>query len=194
MRNLRRFPVIFLLAAAAWLAGSGCSLNYSEGEEGGELSDAVPDLVFNKFVHTAVDGEKLVFQLEAEKAQLFNKKKTTVLTNVRFVEYDDAGAVSIEGRAGGAVYYNDSENADLSGGVSGWSAADKVSFQAEALFWKKDDRLLQSKGNEIVRIEKDDGSYIEGMYFTIDAARKSLTFDAAVRGRYVYEKDKTENK
>lgn len=191
MRNFRRCSFIFLVTAVFWL--TGCSLNYKEGEEGTELEDTVPDLVFTNFVHTSVNGQKLVFQLQAERAQLYNRKQTTVLTKVRFVEYDDAGAVAIDGRAGSAVYHTDSENADLSGGVYGYSAADKVSFSANSLYWKKDERLLQSKGKEVVRIEKDDGSYIEGVYFTVDAARKTLTFDAAVHGRYMYEKDKTDN-
>ena len=121
--------------------------------------------MFNDFVHTAVNGEKLVFQIEAERAQMYNQKKITVLTKVRFVEYDDAGGVSVDGQAGSAVYHTDTENADLSGGVSGYSAADKVKFFADSLFWEKDDRLLKSQGNEIVRIDKDDGSFIEGNVF-----------------------------
>ncbi|MBN2352299.1 MAG: LPS export ABC transporter periplasmic protein LptC [Spirochaetales bacterium] len=191
MRNPRRCLFFILLTAVFWVMG--CSLDYKEGEEGTELEESVPDLVFKNFVHTAVNGQKMVFQLEAERAQMYNRKKTTVLTKVRFVEYDDAGAVAIDGRAGSAVYHTDTENADLSGGVYGYSTADKVSFSAASLFWKKDDRLLQSKGNEVVRIEKDDGSYIEGRHFTIDAARKTLTFTAAVHGRYVYEKEETDN-
>jgi LPS export ABC transporter protein LptC len=125
MRNLKPLLAVFMITTAGWLAG--CSLDYREGQEGEELGDKVPDLVFKKFVHTAVNGEKLVFQLEAEQARLFNKSKTTILTNVRFVEFDDAGAVSLEGRARNAVFHTDTENADLSGGVSGYSVANKVS-------------------------------------------------------------------
>jgi LPS export ABC transporter protein LptC len=186
-RNLRRWLVIFLIGV------TGCSLDYREGEESGELRESVPDVVFNRFVHTAVNGEKLVFQLEAEQAKLFNKKKITVLSQVRFIEYDESGAVSLEGRARNAVFHTDTENADLSGGVQGYSVAEKVSFTADSLFWKKDERLLQSQGKEIVRIDKDDGSYIAGMYFTVDVGRKSLSYDAAVRGTYIRNEDEKKN-
>ncbi len=191
MRNHRSLSFIFLSSAVFLLIG--CSLDYREGEEGTKLAESVPDLVFRNFVHTSVNGEKILFQLEAERAEMFNQKQITVLTKARFIEYDDAGAVALEGRAGSAVYHTDTENADLTGGVSGYSVSDKVSFSAAALYWQKDDRLLKSRGNEIVRIEKDDGSYIEGAFFTVDVARKSLTFNAAVRGRYRYDENKANN-
>ena len=97
------------------------------------------------------------------------------------------GEASITGKAKRAVFHTDTENAELSGDVYGYSAADQVGFYAQNLVWLKDERVLKSTGLETVRIKKDDGSYIQGVYFTIDARRKSLTFDAAVRGRYFHD-------
>jgi LPS export ABC transporter protein LptC len=171
---------------------AGCSLDYREAQESEALLESVPDVVFQRFVHTAVSGRKMIFRLEAEEARLFNKKKITVLSDVRFTEYDDTGSTAIEGRANRAVFHTDTENAELSGDVYGYSAADEVGFFAENLTWLRDERLLKSVDSETVRIKEDDGSYIEGSYFTIDTKRKRLTFDATVRGRYYHETE-TEN-
>jgi LPS export ABC transporter protein LptC len=186
MRNLRAVWAVLLLTAA------GCSLDYRSTEESEALRESVPDLVFSQFTHVSVNGDKVVFRLEAGEAQLFNKKKMTVLSNVIFTEYTDSGEASITGKAKRAVFHTDTENAELSGDVYGYSAADQVGFYAQNLVWLKDERVLKSTGLETVRIKKDDGSYIQGVYFTIDARRKSLTFDAAVRGRYFHD-DKTNN-
>jgi LPS export ABC transporter protein LptC len=164
-----------------------CSLDYREGVESDELLDTVPDAVLNQFVHTAVNGNKPVFQLEAAQAKLFNNKKYTVLTGVRFVEYDNKGDISIEGRAQSAIYYNNTENAEIKGAIYCYSANDKVAFYAESLAWNKENRILQCRTGESVRIEKDDGSFIEGTYFSLDARRKLLNYDGAVRGNYFDE-------
>ncbi|HEQ72420.1 MAG TPA: hypothetical protein ENN69_08015 [Spirochaetia bacterium] len=63
----------------------GCSLDYREAAESDELLESVPDLVLKRFIHTSVNGERLVFQLEAARAEMFSRKKYTTLTNVRFI-------------------------------------------------------------------------------------------------------------
>jgi LPS export ABC transporter protein LptC len=187
MQKILSFIIVLLFSLA------GCSLEYKEGAESDELADTVPDAVLNQFVHTAVKGDKLVFQIEAAQAKLFQKQKVTVLTNVRFVDYDDSGAVTLEGRAGSALYHTDTENAEMSGAIYGYSTQDKVAFYARTLTWNKEQRLLQSRSGDTVRIEKDDGTYIEGTFFTVDARRKTLSYDGAVRGKFVREeKDEKE--
>jgi LPS export ABC transporter protein LptC len=186
MRNAKGACLLFCI-----LFGAGCSLDYREAQQSEVMLESVPDVVFRRFVHIAVNGEIMVFRLEAREARLFNKKKMTVLSDVRFIEYDDAGASAIEGRAREAVFHTDTENAELSGDVYGYSVADKVGFYADQLVWLKDDRILKSTGGATVRIKKDDGSFIEGSYFAVDARRKSLTYNAAVRGTYFHENDET---
>lgn len=183
MRRVLNFCLAFALLA------SGCSLDYTEGAEGDELLESVPDAVFNKFVHTAVKGDILVFQIEAEKASIFSKKKYTELAAVRFVEYDDDGAVSLEGRAQSARFYTETENAEIKGAIYCYSRDEKVAFFAETLLWNSENRLLESRTGEAVRIEKDDGSFIVGSYFSIDARRKVLNFEAPVYGTYFSDED-----
>ncbi|HEQ72421.1 MAG TPA: hypothetical protein ENN69_08020, partial [Spirochaetia bacterium] len=65
----------------------------------------------------------------------------------------------MEGRAGSAVFYTDTENAKIYGAIYAYSVDEEVAFYADTLFWNREDRILESPSGEVVRIERDDGSF-----------------------------------
>ncbi|MBN1525551.1 MAG: LPS export ABC transporter periplasmic protein LptC [Spirochaetales bacterium] len=166
-----------------------CSLDYQEIAGSGELSEKIPEAVLHDFIHRAVKDTKLVFSLEAEEAQLFQTQKKTLLTKVRFREYDDNGEMGVEGRANSAVYFTDTENAEIYGAIYFRSTAEETTLYASTLFWDKANRVLKSDGEQPVRIEKDDGAYLSGSGFSVDARRKALHYTRGVFGKYIHEDD-----
>ena len=183
----KRNNVIFVFSLLLLLTVSACSLDYQEITGLGELADSIPEAVLNDFIHRAVKDTIMVFSLEAEEAQLFQRQKKTLLTKVRFKEYDNQGNVAVEGQANSAVYYTDTENAEIYGAIYFRSNQEEITLYASTLFWDKGNRVLKSDSEQRVRIEKDDGAYINGSGFSVDARRKELHYTRGVFGKYIHE-------
>lgn len=182
---MRGFKLLILTFALIF----ACSLDYPEKTQASELAESVPQLSFKNFVHTSVEGNTLIFQLEAQTAQLFNKKKITVLTGVRFIKYDADGNPALEGQADKAIFYSDTENAEIEGNIIFYVYSEKITFYAEELQWDSKQKILASNSGKIVKITKDDGSFIQGSYFLSDGRRRSLSYEGPVYGRYFFDEE-----
>ena len=172
----------FLLALLLCLGG--CSLDYEEAGVAEDIAEETPETVFIDFTHSIVDGGRLWVVLEAERAESYPKKKEIILDKVRFREYDEQGEMVIEGLAGRAVFFTDSENARLAGSIFIYSAPDQAGLYAESLTWTREGKLLESGGKAPVLLRKDDGSFMEGKDFRADLRRKEFSFSQGVTGRY----------
>lgn len=173
-----------LLAAAVWAVSlSSCSLDYGDAlaEELGE----VPDTVVYGFSHTVVEQGLPRFRLEADKGESYQQSKKMKLQGVRFEEYEPGGsAVATSGRADSAVFYTDTESAELSGSVSFRSAADGVTVRSGYLKWDGEARALSSRADTVTTLEDDEGSSLSGSGFGADAASRSFSFSLGIEGRY----------
>ena len=63
---------------------------------------------------------------------------------------------------------------------------------AKAYLIAREGRRLEAEPEETVRLEKDDGSFVEGRGFTADFRRKRIEFSSQVRGSYVWEEEEEE--
>jgi len=187
-RSPRLGPAV--VAACAVLLVCGCSLNYEEAALEEQTSASIPDTVASNVIHRVNRDGRLSMQMEAARAETYNSTNTTVLTDAHFVEYDDKGKKATEGSAHRVVFHSDTENAEISGSVRVHSASEKGSVAAESLSWVKKIRKLSAAPDEMVLIQKDDGTYISGTGFTGDFQARQVTFSGPVRGRYVWEEKK----
>jgi LPS export ABC transporter protein LptC len=130
------------------------------------------------------DG-RLSLELTAARAETWNDAKETILSDARFVQFDDTGAQATEGEAKKVVFHTDTENADVTGGVRVRSETEKGTVTAENLSWDNDARTLRAPPDEVVSLRKDDGSSLSGTGFEGDFRRRELTFTGPVRGTYV---------
>jgi len=185
---MRGFKLMLLVAALVF----ACSLDYRENAEVNELAESIPQLSFKNFIHTSVEGTRLTFQLEAQTAQLFNKKKITVLKGVRFIKYNSDGKPSLEGQADKAIIYNETENAEIEGNIIFYIYSEKITFYADDLQWDSKAKLLTSNSGKIVKITKDDGSFIQGSYFISDGRRRTLSYEGPVYGRYFFDEENSD--
>lgn len=179
-----RFSFIVIIG---YLCLTGCSLDYKGAFESEKLEEQIPDTVLINFKHIVVDDNKKVFQIEAEVAMIFKKNQLTSLTKVHFYEYDYEGKIVTEGWADNARFFRDSENAEIWGNVYFYSAKEGAEIFTPSLTWEKETKILQSKPEELVKINKDDGSFIQGRGFMADLRRKSVSFLSQVWGKIVRE-------
>jgi LPS export ABC transporter protein LptC len=178
-----RLPALLLLALLLAALG-GCSLSYEEARVGEELAAEVPETVMTDFTHTVVNGGRVWVKMAAERAASYGKTKRIVLDGVRFEEYDAQGGLATEARADRAVYHTDSENAEAEGGILIRSAQEKASLEADSLSWVKEGRRLDSGAGQLVRIAREDGSFLQGRGFKADFRRRRLQFAGGVAGGY----------
>ncbi len=178
-RSVRLPIVVFTLLAAA-----GCSIDYESGTFSENLSEEIPDTVLLSFTHTVVRGETPLFRITAERAESFDTKKETRLTDVSFREYDADGTVITEGVADSAVFFTDTENARIEGNIRVTTHREDGSLSAERLSWDSEERLLAGEPEDEVEIERETGSQVRGRDFRADLRRRVITFGSSVDGIY----------
>ena len=171
-----------LLAAAALLAG--CSFDYSEsGASAEELLETVPETELHDVTHSVVRGGRLVAEISAEQVQNFPRQRYALLDEVRYVEYDAAGAPVTTGSAESAVFYSEREDAKVAGAIRLRSESQGVSLEAKSLRWEGLRHRLVS--DEEVTIARDDGSEVRAGGVDVDTRRNTIRFTAPVSGTLV---------
>jgi LPS export ABC transporter protein LptC len=178
--------IVFFIIMA-YLSLMGCSLDYKATAESEKLEEQIPDTILINFKHIIVENNKKLFQIEAEEAMIFNKKRETVLKGIHFLEYDKTGNVVTEGRADNARFHSDTENAEIWGDVYCYSVKEGAEIYTPSLSWEKETRILKAEPLDFVRINKNDGSFVQGRGFMADLRRKSLSFLSQVLGEIVRE-------
>jgi LPS export ABC transporter protein LptC len=157
-----------------------------------DLSEKVPETVFINITQIKVDNGKIKRQLSAKRAENYTKIKQTIFENVSYIEYNSFGEKTTEGKADKAIYETETENAEIIGNVRFYSYTEKTTIYAESLSWKNKEKILVSKPHELVRVEKEDGSFIAGRGFQTDFRLKKIVFANGVSGIYNEENKKEE--
>ena len=187
-RRLRAAILLPVLSLVAVLAG--CSIDYKGASEEDQTPEGIPDTVAIGLLHRIHKDGRLTLQLEAARAETYNSKNTTILTNAHFVEFDEKGGTATEGQARTVVFHSDTENAEITGAVRVHSAAEKGDVRADTLRWENKTKRLTAPPTDLVRIRKDDGSSLIGSGFAGDFQSRKITFTGSVQGTYVWEEKK----
>jgi LPS export ABC transporter protein LptC len=172
-------PVLVVLAS--------CSIDYKGASTEEQAPAGIPDTVAVGILHRVHKDGRLSLEMSAARAESWNAKSQTILTDAHFVEYDEKGAKATEGNARTVVYHTDTENAEISGAVHVHSAMEKGDVQAESLSWENKTRRLVAPPAEEVTIHNEDGSILTGTGFAGDFMRRQVTFSGPVKGTYVWE-------
>jgi LPS export ABC transporter protein LptC len=172
------------LFAACSLAGYGPQATASEKE--------LPTAVFSVYSHTVVVRGKRNFELKADRAELYETSKKTVLSGVSFSEYDtDTGELLSLGRADKAIYHTDTKDAEFFGGVRLESKRQDAVLQGEYLRWIDKSKRLEGRLGGAVTISRADGSKVSGASFEADTRKRAFAFRERVEGR-IESKDEPE--
>ena len=162
-----------------------CSHDYGESVFDEELSEETPNSIVINFREVVIKEGKPSYILEADRAETFNKRKSTVFTDLYFIEYNRAGKVATEGACVEAEYFNDSDNIEFRDKVVLNAAEQGFFIEGSYLFWDNNMKSLAGGENTSVRIGNDDGSVIEGTGFITSAPERSFSFQGRTKGKYV---------
>jgi LPS export ABC transporter protein LptC len=165
---------------------AGCSFDYGQASIKEKISEEIPNSILFNFEHTVVENGKPAFRLNAERAEFFDGRKETRLANVSFVEYDSRTGEAISaGRSAQAVFYAETEDAELSGDISVYSKRSEAGLSGGYLYWDNAKKTLEGRRDRLITITRDDGTEIRGEGFTADARRRSMSFSGRAEGTIV---------
>jgi len=174
-------PPSFLLLALP-LALAACSFDYGTGK-GEEGAREPPTATFTDYKHTIVVRGAPSFELKAARAEVYAEEKRTELTGVSFAEYDpDTGDLVSRGRAERALFWSETEDAELSGEVRLESLRQDAVLEGEYLRWDGKGKRLEGRLDRKVTVSRGDGSRVSGAGFEADARRRSFSFREGVEG------------
>ncbi len=184
MGKNRILPVLIILVLLF-----SCSIDYGDSILPDKMMDDIPDNILYNFLYTESSNGNRNFSIYAEKAEIFNTRKQTVLTEVVFQQYDSAGAVITEGKADKCLIFTETNDAELTGNLIIYSSGEEAEIATSYLFWNNGDKTLTGKQDRTITIRKDSGTVISGSDFSADMKTKSYNLGNGVSGKYVYEEN-----
>ncbi|MGL1893757.1 MAG: LPS export ABC transporter periplasmic protein LptC [Spirochaetaceae bacterium] len=172
-----------LLVAITVCIIAGCTVNYDDQSQITTKSEDIPDTEMINFKLIQMKKNTPYTEIEASKAQIYNDKNRTTLLNVKFIEYNtDNQTVLTVGKADTIVYYNDTENAKLTGNLNFVSKKDEIKIIGEVLEWNSEEKTIFSDDYSTISVIKDDGSTIEGAGFSANLKKSTYSFSNNVKG------------
>jgi LPS export ABC transporter protein LptC len=159
---------------------SACSLEY-EDSMAETLDESIPTSRLYEVKRVQVQGGRPKVSFEADEAVVWEKREQTELFEFVFNEFDEERAVITTGEAD-YLLISDSNDAEISGNVYGYSSRNEASIRAESLNWLDETRELSSGGDSQVTIEMDNGSVMEGRGFKADMYTNTTSFESGIGG------------
>lgn len=176
MRRSLPFIVISFAALAA------CTFDYEEGAVEARDDGGVPQVVIHDARMVIVRDNRV--ELTADRIASYPDENVQRFEGIAFREYGPDGELRLEGSAGGGLIYLDTEDIELSGGVTIWSAVEDGSVESERLFWDADGSILRTGDEGFVTLRRSDGTWIEAGGIRVDGRRNRIEFHDGVQGAY----------
>lgn len=156
---------------------SACSLKY---EDTVEVSERVPEFIFNNTEMTRYEDKKITLQMKAEILEQYKDTSETYAQKVEFFSYDD-GELNTEGTCGLLFTDTDKEIYELYDEIKLFNYKEKTNFYANVLKWNAKNEQLTSGRGDVVKIEKED-TVIRGTGFSASGVSKTFSFRGNVTG------------
>ncbi len=188
VRCFRLLPLFWALL----LIFASCSFNY--GGDAGE-GPPVPGLVLENAQARRYEEGTLSVVIEADAIEMYDSDRVWAGEGVSFRQFaaDGTGAVEAEGSADLLLVDDAAKVYTLGGSARFRYAPDGIALVTSDIRWEKDSSLLRGSADGVVRIEKDDGSRIEGTGFFADTLARNYRFERSVSGAMVNPKDDTQD-
>jgi LPS export ABC transporter protein LptC len=166
-----------------------CSFDYEEAMVDENLAEESPESIMFELSQTVVEEGRTKLKVEAESVEIYQGFKKTVARGLHFLEYGEDGGTLTEGWADEVVYFNETEDAEFTGNVYFYSKKEEISISTDSIRWESEPRYLETPPETKVTLERDDGSFLEGVGLEADLRRMEIKLKRSVKGRYVNEEE-----
>ncbi|MCL2092817.1 MAG: LPS export ABC transporter periplasmic protein LptC [Treponema sp.] len=172
-----------LIAAALVLVS--CSFDYGEGTE---ENDNRPDIMMEEIDYVRVRGGEVQARLQAEYAERWENLQIMDLYSFTFEQLEENGErVNALGHAAQAMVMLDTGDIDLFGGVTVNIESEDIIISTNRLEWRDQARTLRAGDQELVEVERSDGTHFSGEGFFADIRSRTWYFSGPVEGTFVDE-------
>ncbi len=185
-----RLPVAGLSACFLLLFAvlfSACSIDYESALVLEERPEDVPQTILVEARLTLERQDDRRFQVRASRVESYPELEEQRFWDFAFEEYDVAGDLVAAGQADFALYYDATDDVDLEGNIEFRSVTEGIVVTADELSWRDGERTLSAGPQVLIRVDREDGSWMEGRGFSADFRRSVLKFSGAVEGEIVTE-------
>jgi LPS export ABC transporter protein LptC len=164
---------------------AGCTFDYSGARVERDEEEKIPQVELINVTMVVERDNRL--ELTASRVASFPAEKYQEFSEMRFREFGPEGDLRLEGYADSGVMALDTENVELRGEVSFFSEVEDARIESEFLFWDAEARILTGREDGLVRLEGEDGSWVEGRGLAVDGRRNSVSFSGGVEGVFQSE-------
>ena len=181
--------IIFLLAfiGLSGLSVNSCTFDYGDS---GETGKGRPDIVMENIEYVRVRGGDPHVRFRADYAERWEDEQIMEISNFSFEQFGDRGEnINAEGNAGTAMVELSSGNVSLGSGIRITIESEDIVIKTNELEWRDNLRILSGAPQDIVEIERSDGTAFTGMGFKADVRNRTWEFSGEVRGIYVETDD-----
>jgi LPS export ABC transporter protein LptC len=177
-----------IILSAFILLYTSCSLDYSDANIIEDLAEEIPNTIIFQYESVEIQDGSPVLQIKADKAEVYNSREITLLTDVLFFNYKD-NKIDNRGASDLAELNMKTGNAQLLGSILIESLEDEKSLSASSLAWVENEKRLSSSKDDSVTIIDSDGSNLSGLGFSADIKRKTILFDGKTKGKYTTDEN-----
>lgn len=172
----------YVLPLLGLLLLASCSFDYGADLEDESLLDSTPSLHMTMLHHMVVREGKTIMVIEARDVKVFDRQNRREMDDIRFFQYDGAGVLTAEGKARRAVQDIQTEDVDFQGSVEVQIRSDNSSITGAWLSWKASSKQFLGKEDELIVLQRTDGTRIEGRGMILDTLERSLSFTGGISG------------
>ena len=190
MSKLSILIPIFLLLACIFM---GCSFDYGGIDE----DDNRPDIIMEGIEYVRVRGGDPIVRFQAEYAERWEENQIMEINELSFEQFENRSEASgsddfstdAYGGAGRARIELGSGDVFLGRGVIINIESEDIIIRTEELEWLDRERLLRGNPDDLVEVERSDGTFFTGRGFSAEARSRRWEFLGEVMGSYVEEDD-----
>lgn len=149
----------------------------------------IAETVINDFTQVKIKHGRPLYEIKAQKAETFTQENNMRVYDVQFSQFDKNKEVASDGVATKVDFNKNSENATIEGYMRFHSKKEKVYLESQWLDWNNDKKRLTGKSDIPVKIEREDGTVLEGNGFTAITDSKTITFSNGMKGVFLPSKE-----
>ena len=180
--------VIFIYVSITLSSLLSCSFDYSRADLVEGLDSDIPDIQMIDAILTYVRGTIIV--IDTKELNIFSDYDRYDVEDIEFREMSKSGEIRMLGDANKASINTRNNDVMLTGNIWVRSHKDEAEVQTDFIEWKDNERIIQGNQSDLLTIDRDDGSKIQGYGFIGDADSRNLTLSRQVVGELVVEEEK----
>lgn len=164
-----------------------CSFEYNEDVEVDAKDAALPDVSLTQSRQVFYRDGTLSLVLEAQLVESFNSEQRQNLQGILVESYDDQGELVFSGSANEAELNTVNDDVELRGNIRIRYVPEMVTIEAQYFFWDAELEQLTAAQDELVTIQRDDGTIFNGRGLVVYSAERRLEFTEESSGTLVDE-------